>query len=66
MTTGYLLYNSYSERYEIYDIELHCGDCFQVLIDGHWVDTSIELNRNGWYLVGLPDMLLHGLNARIK
>ncbi|MBQ5564921.1 MAG: DUF5348 domain-containing protein, partial [Clostridia bacterium] len=30
MTTGYLLYNSYTERYEIEDIELHCGDCFEI------------------------------------
>ena len=65
MTTGYLLYNSYSERYEIDDIELHCGDCFQVFVDGQWIDTRIEVNKNGYYLIGLPNVLIHGLKARI-
>lgn len=69
MTTGYLLYNSYTERYEIEDIELHCGDCFEVRLDrcDEWIETRIEMNKNGWYLVGLPNELLHGgLEARVK
>ena len=50
MTTGYLLYNSYTERYEIEDIELHCGDCFEVRLDrcDEWIETRIEMNKNGW------------------
>lgn len=67
MTTGYLLYNSYTERYEIEDVELHCGDCFEILVNDEWKETSIEMNRNGWYLVGLPNEFLHGgLEARVK
>ena len=44
MTTGYLLYNSYTERYEIEDVELHCGDCFEILVNDEWKETSIEMN----------------------
>jgi hypothetical protein len=33
--------------------ELHCGDCFQVQRHGQWIDTRIEHNSAGWYLVGI-------------
>lgn len=65
MKTGQLIYDPTSERYEIDGQELHCGDVLQVLIGDSWVDTRIELNDAGWYLVGLGEYRLDGLLARI-
>ena len=54
-----------SSRYVLDGRDLHCGDCFQVRLDQAWVDTRIELSgRDGWYLYGLPGLLLDGLQAR--
>lgn len=34
---------------------IHCGDCMQVLVNGEWLDTRMELNYpDEWYLVGTP------------
>lgn len=34
---------------------IHCGDCMEVLIDGEWVPTRMEMGRDGeWYLVDTP------------
>ena len=39
---------------------LHCGECLDVLIDGEWVPTRIEM-RDGWFLVGIQTDQLAGL-----
>ncbi len=40
---------------------LHCGECLDVLIDGEWVPTRIEMGE-GWFLVGIQtDQLRHVL-----
>lgn len=32
----------------------HCGDCMEVLVDGEWVPTRIEMDSGLWYLVDTP------------
>lgn len=57
-----------SGRYVLEGQELHCGDCFQVRIDGKWLDVRIELaGKDHWYLVGHGSAgwpTLNGLEAR--
>ena len=43
---------------------LHCGECLDVLIDGEWIHTRIEMG-DGWFLVGVPTDQLVGLVVRI-
>lgn len=43
---------------------LHCGECLDVLIDGEWIPTRIEMD-DGWYLVGIQTERLAGLTVRI-
>lgn len=57
---GYLGYNSKKDRYgllirDLWEIDgFHCGECFDVLIDGEWVATRIEYSHSSgtWYLAG--------------
>lgn len=42
----------------------HCGECMDVLIDGGWIPTRIEM-AEGWYLVGIHTNQLAGLSVRI-
>lgn len=58
MVKGRLGYNNENDRYGILNMDLwednglHCGECFEVLIDDEWVEDRIEMDRNGeWYLV---------------
>ena len=43
---------------------LHCGETFDVKINGRWVSTRIEMG-NDWYLVGIDTDDLVGLIVRI-
>ena len=43
---------------------LHCGECLDVLIDGEWIHTRMEMG-DGWFLVGVPTDQLVGLVVRI-
>jgi hypothetical protein len=60
----------YLDRFVLDGRELHCGDCFQVKVNGEWHDARIELfgdpgNMAAWYLVvdgGASQ--LDGLEAR--
>ena len=52
---GVLCYDRESGRYDIYFGNgsyyggLHCGDCFDVEMDGDWVPVRIEMDdRSGW------------------
>ena len=64
-----LRYDPESDRYTIGRKELHCGDCFWVLIvnaqthEPEWVDVSIESDRNGYYLIGVDGYDMDGLFA---
>ncbi len=71
-----LKYNNETDRYELGDWELHCGNCFEVLIcsndteEAEWIQTRIEIRvdeHNGhdeWYLVGIKGVGIDGLFAR--
>lgn len=65
MTTGRLGYNSVNVRYGLLVSDLwvhsgfHCGAGLEVMVDGKWVPTCMEMcwNDDGshdWYLVGTP------------
>ena len=61
MREGRLGYNSSNGRYGILssdlwiDTGLHCGECLQILMDGKWVQTRMEMDATrNWYLVGTP------------
>ncbi len=57
---GYLGYNSENKRYgmlvrDLWEIDgFHCGDCFEVYLEGKWIPTRIEYTNqfDMWYLVG--------------
>ena len=69
MREGILIYDYVTKRYDIrFDLEdyyggLHCGDSFDVFINGKWEHTSIELSDD-WYLVSIKADL-QGLRVRI-
>ena len=61
MREGRLGYNSSNGRYGILssdlwlDTGLHCGEGLQVLMDGKWTQTRMEMDAaRNWYLVGTP------------
>lgn len=75
--TGRLSYNCENDRYGLIqgaqwmNEGFHCGDGLQVMIDGEWVDTAVEMswdeNGGAWYLVGTPYRRnLENVSARIK
>jgi hypothetical protein len=68
---GNLFYDLRLGRYDIrfgreeYYGGLHCGECFDVLIDGKWIPTRIEMTeKREWYLVELQTQL-NGLIVRM-
>jgi hypothetical protein len=67
---GVLQYDCADQRWQIFSEdrdsthELHCGDTFQVCVDGHWFDTRIEHNGKGYYLMTRGLQLCVGLEAR--
>ena len=59
--TGRLGYNDANQRYGLLITDLweydgfHCGECLEVMIDGEWGQTRMEMNRaREWYLVDTP------------
>ncbi len=42
---------------------LHCGECFDVNINGKWIPTRIEMGDE-WYLVGIKLKEIIGLTVR--
>ena len=61
MREGRLGYNYENGRYGLLSMDLwidtgfHCGECMEVLVDEHWVQTRMEMNlAREWYLVGTP------------
>ena len=73
MKRGVLVFDKESNRYDIrfgfedYYGGLHCGDSFEVFVNGKWIPTRIEMNcvSNGWYLVDIYVIDLSGLAVRI-
>ena len=69
---GSLIYDERIERMDIrFGLEeyyggLYCGTGMDVMLDGKWIHTRIEMNINGkWYLVGVDTDSLVGLTVRI-
>ena len=68
---GALWYDMESGRYDIrFGLEeyyggLHCGECFDVKVEGKWIPVRIEMDED-WYLVGLPNVKLDGLIVQIS
>ena len=70
MKQGALTYNEETDRYRIrfnltsYSSDLHCGQCFEVFVNGHWKPTRIEYGCR-WYLIGIENTDLQGLQVRV-
>ncbi len=69
---GSLIYDESMERMDIrFGLEeyyggLHCGEGMEVMIDGKWIPTRIEVDtKRKWYLVGVDADLLIGLPVKI-
>lgn len=46
-----LSYNKEIDRYCIGTIDLHCGNCFEILNGDMWESVRIEYSDH-WYLIG--------------
>ncbi len=69
---GCLIYDEGSGRMDIrFGLEeyyggLHCGEGMEVMVNGKWISTRIEMDLNRkWYLVGVNADSLIGLPVRI-
>ena len=72
MRKGALIYNEESGRIDIrFGLEeyyggLHCGEDMEVMVDGKWIRTRIEMDINSkWYLVSVDADSLIGLPVKI-
>lgn len=71
---GKLSYNHKTKRYsfllsDLWEKDFHCGNQMQVLLNGEWTDTRIEMDmQERWYLVGTDKKgkELEGLKVRIE
>ena len=61
MRQGRLGYNCSNDRYGLLSADLwivtgfQCGECLEVLVDGKWVETRMEMDAaRNWYLVETP------------
>lgn len=70
---GWLGYNNTNDRMGILDKmdlwaddSLHCGETFEVFLNGEWVADRLELSKGQWYLVNskLSGSQLEGLKVR--
>lgn len=74
MREGRLGFNSDNGRYGLLISDLwedngfHCGECLEVMVDGKWVETRMEMTADQqWYLVGTQYKGdLEYIRARIK
>lgn len=70
--TGKLGYNCDNDRMGILNMDLwvddglHCGETFEVFIDGEWKADRLEMSGSEWYLVysKLKGDELEGLKVR--
>lgn len=61
-----LSYNKEIDRYCIGNIDLHCGTCFEVNINGQWEVVRIEYGAKGWYLVESKKTIEEIYNEQIQ
>ena len=53
----------YPENWE--DGGIHCGEVFEFRLNDVWVPARMEMGMDDrWYLVGLPGLMLDGLDVR--
>lgn len=70
MKQGALIFVEQTGRYDIrfglndYFGGLHCGTCFDVMVNGRWIPTRIEKGKD-WLLVGIRTTDLAGLRVRM-
>lgn len=52
--TQRMRYDHQNDRWHIYgnslEYDLHCGDCFEILIDGIAIQCRLELQHD-WYII---------------
>lgn len=71
MKQGTLVVNMQSGRMDIrfglddFYGELRCGTRMDVLVDGEWIPTRIEM-ADDWFLIGINTKNIAGLTVRIK
>jgi Domain of unknown function (DUF5348) len=71
MKQGVLIYDDECGRMDIrfslndYYEGLHCGTCFEVMIDNRWFPTRTPMGGD-WYLVGIKTASIVGLRVRIS
>ena len=59
MRVGRLKFNPGNDRYGIwwdndwFHSGLHCGECLEVMLEGCWVQTRVEM-AEGFFLIGTP------------
>lgn len=58
------LYKAATGRWELNDVELTCGDRFQVRVQGHWIDVVVEHDGDDYYVIPIAVQLHEGLPAR--
>ena len=67
---GVLIYDDVTDRMDIrfgpldYYGGLHCGERLEVLLNGEWISTRIELGKF-WYIIGLRLSRINGQIVRI-
>lgn len=70
MKQGVTFFNSEDDRIDICFTNgdtyggLHCGQCFDVLLNGVWMPTSIEKAKD-WYFTGLGGVSPVGQTVRM-
>ncbi len=70
MKKGILVFDTGNQRLDIRFLNgsfyggLHCGEYFDVKVNGKWIPTRIEMNED-WFLVGINSSNLVGLEVRI-
>ncbi len=70
---GTITYNPYYGRYDVCFPDgttaggLHGGECFEILVNGRWIPTRIEMDvmYGFWYLVGVNDCIPLGARVRM-
>jgi hypothetical protein len=59
------LYKAHTGRWALGEIELTCGSRFQVWVEGHWIDVTVEHDGAGYCAIPAVIRLHVGLQARL-
>ena len=58
------LYRTDSGRWCLNGIDLTCGSCVEVNIEGHWIEVGIEHDQHDYYAIPTSIRLQKGMVAR--